>query len=246
MKNFPLIIECTDDYLILYKEALVHTVPLRRNENKTLIEHAALHFPEIREVHGKKEIECGAVHRLDYETKGLVLVARNQQAFNSFCEQQQAGLFIKEYNASVKKSEIRRRGFPPLPFDAEDLTNKETPFFIKSAFRPFGPGRKAVRPIPCCNKTENQSHSEIQKKSIYKSEILSLSKKDDAVILCRIRLTKGFRHQIRCHLAWICHPIIGDSLYGDGDSAHPLALEACTLRFLEPSSGKERIYSVHE
>jgi tRNA pseudouridine32 synthase/23S rRNA pseudouridine746 synthase len=48
----------------------------------------------------------------------------------------------------------------------------------------------------------------------------------------------GRTHQLRVHLAALDHPILGDALYGDADSAHRLLLHACLLRFNHPAGGE--------
>ncbi|MDO8926876.1 MAG: RluA family pseudouridine synthase [Sideroxyarcus sp.] len=48
----------------------------------------------------------------------------------------------------------------------------------------------------------------------------------------------GRTHQLRVHLAAICHPILGDALYGDAASAPRLLLHACSLSFNHPVSGE--------
>jgi 23S rRNA pseudouridine1911/1915/1917 synthase len=61
----------------------------------------------------------------------------------------------------------------------------------------------------------------------------------------RLRISKGFRHQIRCHLAWLGRPILNDALYGGmafGNGC--LALRACSLAFADPATGEERCYSI--
>ena len=54
-------------------------------------------------------------------------------------------------------------------------------------------------------------------------------------VLCTI--TRGFRHQIRVHMAWAGYPLAGDTLYG-GDEADVFGLEAVSLTFANPSDGQ--------
>jgi 23S rRNA pseudouridine1911/1915/1917 synthase len=64
----------------------------------------------------------------------------------------------------------------------------------------------------------------------------------------RIRIGRGFRHQIRCHLAWIGCPILNDDLYGGGKAAAEagsiLALRAEALSFSDPLSGERKRYAI--
>ncbi|MDR1301832.1 MAG: hypothetical protein LBK43_05105, partial [Treponema sp.] len=79
----------------------------------------------------------------------------------------------------------------------------------------------------------------------------------------RLRLKRGFRHQIRCHLAWIGYPILNDTLYGGlpgeaiflrkpcfdtayvkGVELPVLGLIAQGIRFYDPVSGAPRCYTL--
>jgi 23S rRNA pseudouridine1911/1915/1917 synthase len=63
------------------------------------------------------------------------------------------------------------------------------------------------------------------------------------LVLCRARILRGFRHQIRCHLAWLGFPILHDSLYG-GAGEGVLALRACSLSFDDPLDGARRFFEI--
>jgi 23S rRNA pseudouridine1911/1915/1917 synthase len=58
-----------------------------------------------------------------------------------------------------------------------------------------------------------------------------------------LSLARGFRHQLRCHLAWIGLPIRGDALYGGGGTG-PLALKAQGLAFFDPLDGRPRDFTL--
>ncbi|MDR3301028.1 MAG: RNA pseudouridine synthase [Spirochaetaceae bacterium] len=221
------------DYLVLYKPHAMHTVPLKAGEGGTLLEEAASRFPEIALVHGKKNIEGGILHRLDFETEGLVLAARNEAAFQSLSRQQAEGLFVKEYDAVSSKQTLKPAGFPPF---AASLP--PAPFTIESAFRAYGPGRRAVRPVS----EEKSKKTGAGKK--YKTEVLSMSEGEGegAEKKFHIRLTRGFRHQVRCHLAWLGFPIVNDPLYGGANIGGALALKAAYIQFFDPFSGEAREY----
>lgn len=209
----PRIVQVEDDRLVLYKPALMHTAPLREGETGTLLARVAERYPEVLAVRGRKAVEGGVLHRLDFETRGLVLIARTQEFYDMMLRLQESGLFIKDYRARVAPAPPPP-GFPPPP-----VFNPEAPLVVtESAFRPYGPGRKAVRPT-------------LGGKIIYKSEIRFGTAGPGGEREARIRISRGARHQIRCHLAWLGLPIIGDALYGGIPSDAPLDLEATELRF---------------
>jgi 23S rRNA pseudouridine1911/1915/1917 synthase len=202
----------------------LHTAPLREGEENTLLDWAARRFPDILLINGRKKFEGGLVHRLDFETQGLVLCARTNKALKFFVDQQEKGLIVKEYEALTASMQTDKI-----------LT------VIESSFRPYGKGRKEVRPVPVGN-------------PIYKTEILSCEKTEDQCFF-RLRISKGYRHQIRCHMAWIGQPIVNDYIYGNykkesgqvygkpGMDAF-LALRASSIAFNDPDTGKRKQFTI--
>jgi 23S rRNA pseudouridine1911/1915/1917 synthase len=156
----------------------------------------------------------------------------------SLLQQQREGKILKEYSALAAKSKTRLPGFPSI--NPELNSDSQGKLFVQSAFRPFGPGRKAVRPVLIA-KAED-----IKREELYTTEIINKSPVSDAGLLfLRLRISKGFRHQIRAHLAWLGLPILSDKLYGGDNFGNGLlALRACSLSFADPSSNKERVYSI--
>jgi 23S rRNA pseudouridine1911/1915/1917 synthase len=217
----------------------MHCAPLKQKTGETLLEWYAGFFPSVLDIVGRKEIEGGLVHRLDFETQGLTLFAKNQDSYEFFQALQNSGDFIKEYGALCVKRDASVSGFPAPPdltgFPQPDISSGK-PFVIESFFRPFGPGRKQVRPVAAIEK----KHREIARDQgdCYRTEISGLA---DNFFTVRIR--RGFRHQIRCHLSWIGYPVLNDPLYGSRPSeAAFLALCGQALFFTDPGSGLRREY----
>jgi len=257
------IIEMAEDYLVLYKPPLMHTVPLKAGEGGTLLEWAGGKLPDILRVKGRKKVECGVLHRLDYGTSGLVLAARTDKFYQNLLEQQEKSLFLKEYRALCSKKPLNYqnfRGFPPPPASADafleglsdGISQGTGEFLIQSGFRAFGPGRKSVRPLV-----------QGAVNTVYTTKILSAerSRQGDGGIpdnnYCfKIELARGFRHQIRCHLAWLGFPIINDTLYGGEPCAKSgaghwtpagaghFALKAVKLQFKDPKTGKGLVFEL--
>jgi 23S rRNA pseudouridine1911/1915/1917 synthase len=236
MYNLPVICHETKDFAVVFKPPRMHCAPLRRNgeENETLLDWYAKSFPQVMELSGRKEGEGGLLHRLDFETQGLVLFAKNRHSLENLLHQQKQGKFVKEYSAVCQKCEPQPG---VVPFGTE--TNASPPPVIESYFRPYGPGRKQVRPVT----KEKLKGKDIAKDgdSYYKTEVIGVEKKQAdsrEFYLFTLRLLRGFRHQIRCHLAWIGFPILNDPLYGKGDCGGFLALRATGLSFNDPKSNE--------
>lgn len=201
----------TEDFLLLDKPHNLPTVPLKtQGLEGTLLEQAALLCPEVLKVKGKNPWEGGALHRLDTATGGLVLFAKTQAVYDALQVAQENNLFEKYYVAAT---------FENYDLKGYDIEEKTGVITISSYFRPFGPGAKEVRPT--------LDEKKASPKTLYQTALI---RNGDSF---NCTLTKGFRHQIRAHLAWTGHPIIGDPLYGKtaSESSKVLQLECVGVSF---------------
>lgn len=248
-KSDPFILAITTSYVVVYKPPGLATAPLVENETDTLVYWCRDRFPEVGIVAGKKAIEGGLLHRLDRETNGIVVFAKTQTAYGLLMKQQVQGLFIKNYRAWCQKCDVHLArpgmGFPPPPCKMVlPLTN---PLEIASPFRPYGPGRRQVRPV--AGKTFKEVA--LDQGRPYKTTIHSAQADDEdsSIYLFDVQIERGFRHQIRCHLAWLGFPIVGDPLYNPLYSAgiaheKPLALQAWAVEFQDPETQKTVRYEL--
>ncbi|MDR1216403.1 MAG: RNA pseudouridine synthase [Treponema sp.] len=219
----PYIVTETSSYAVLYKPPRLHSVPLKRNvASISLLDWYAEIFPKIREVKGKNPWEGGIVHRLDYETKGLVLAAKTQAFLHRILAQQEKGFFIKTYCAITKR--VNGAALPG-----------EFPVSVESAFRAVGPGGRVVKPI--LKPFPKNKDVCLDQGRYYCTEIIESMEREDGTVCFRLRIKRGFRHQIRSHLAWLGFPIMHDTLYGapyySSDQSGDLALTAEMLSFLD-------------
>jgi 23S rRNA pseudouridine1911/1915/1917 synthase len=245
----PFILTVTDAYVLVYKPPALATAPLAEGEGDTLVAWCIGRFPEVGKVAGKKAIEGGLLHRLDRDTNGLVVFARNQSAYDALIEQQEQGRFIKRYRAWCQSCDTPllgpSSGFPHPP--CRLVIPLESPLEISSPFRPYGPGRKQVRPVV----SGKYKELALDRGKPYKTIIRSAEKEDDPSSTYKIdvEISRGFRHQIRCHLAWLGFPIIGDPLYNpcyraSSDTKDPLALQAWAVEFIDPDTKKAVRYEL--
>jgi 23S rRNA pseudouridine1911/1915/1917 synthase len=135
----------------------------------------------------------------------------------------------------------------PPPFNVAKNGFPQTPFVIESFFRPYGPGRKQVRPVTDAGYKHRKIASDNAR--FYRTEIVGVWEASPLQYVITVRLCRGFRHQIRCHLAWIGCPVLNDPLYGPPSASVAanaganaatdgfLALRATGLAFTDPSSG---------
>jgi 23S rRNA pseudouridine1911/1915/1917 synthase len=240
----PYVLAVEPSYLVLFKPPRFHSVPLRCSDQassaENLLDWCAVQFPELRSVRGNHPWEGGILHRLDYAAQGLILAARTQAALEAFSAQQRAGLFAKDYIA-LSAAGDRSAGFPHKPL----LSG--APRVIESGFRPFGPGRKAVRPavFPDASGLSGKAARKpaLDQGKPYRTAIIE-TRGLGPWVRFKLRLRRGFRHQIRCHLAWIGYPILNDALYGGAETNGTLCLQCYGLSFLNPGSGLRAGYSL--
>ncbi|HUX51974.1 MAG TPA: RNA pseudouridine synthase [Spirochaetia bacterium] len=207
-------------FLVVSKPAGMHTAPLERGEAGTLVAWVLERYPEISDLPGRKSIEPGLLHRLDRDTSGLVLFARTDAAFRAIMAAAEAGTFHKYYAALCERSLILPPGLREL------LPEPSPPCSISSGFRAYGPGRRYV--------TVSEP---VRPEGRYETEILSKAPHgpETGTLEVKVSLARGFRHQVRVHLAASGLPILGDRLYGTGTGAEELQLAAWKLTFPHPS-----------
>lgn len=183
-----------ENVLVIDKPAGMVVHPAPGHESGTLV-HAILHHcPQIEGVGGVQR--PGIVHRLDKETSGLLIVAKNDAAQRALQAQFQARTVYKEYLALVEGVLEPPRGRISVPIGRHPAHRQ----------------RMAVIP---------QSSSARARDAVTDYEVIarySTPVKHNANVanfsLARVILHTGRTHQIRVHFAWYKHPVVGDTLYG--------------------------------
>ena len=255
----PQVLISEKDFLVVYKPSRMHSAPLARSSSDNLFDWCAEKFPEIALLAGRRAGEGGLLHRLDFETQGILLVARTRRGMEALIEQQKNGAIVKEYSALASTGKTTLNGFPPEKpafqaglFSGKGKDGARVALRIKSAFRPYGFGRKAVRPVMVDEAQGVIAEKNIDPREIvfdgnkpYTTEILEIASLPNAVRCFRLSIYRGFRHQIRCHLAWLGFPILNDDLYGAVSYGRGfLGLRAYSISFCDPSSNIKRAYSI--
>ncbi len=246
MQKIKIISEPTREkpFLVIYKPQGIPSAPLSQDDKISALSQAVEIFPEVKKVSGRKQIEYGLLHRIDTQTEGLLLIATSQLFYDDLILQQAAGKFIKTYQAecisTLKNNKTEKTGFPPIDTEIHEELELGKPIKISSYFRNYGEGLKAVRPV-----TENSGKAalkKIGKQKEYTTEIKFVSKNEFSYTF-ECKISAGYRHQVRCHLAWLDFPIIGDKIYNfsktDTEKAEKMRFKATGLQFTNPFTLKK-------
>jgi 23S rRNA pseudouridine1911/1915/1917 synthase len=185
--------------LVVDKPAGQPTAPLRADETGTLANALAGHHPELVGV-GYSPREPGMVHRLDNETSGLVVVARNADAFEALRDALQAEKIGKEYLLVCASENLPDHGTIEYPI-ANHPKDKR-------------------RVYPCIHPRDVMRYAPRPAVTTYRVE-----RRVGEWALVRAEAARAVRHQLRAHFAAIEHPLAGDVLYG-GTAAPGLARHA--------------------
>lgn len=248
-KNKISFIYADDDILVVRKFAGIPSAPLKESEIDNALYYVSQKYPDVLKVKNSyKEIEGGLLHRIDTETEGLLLFALNDFAWQNLYNQQKENKFIKEYTAFCSKNLQNAQsllGFPEYIY--ENLSENKNNILIKSKFRNYGPERKQVRPVL---ENENTYAQKKASNKLYSTEILQV-KKLDSVYKINCKISSGFRHQVRCHLAWAGFPIINDKIYNSNfvdnntiTSKEKLQFYATKLEFYHPRTNQLVNFSI--
>lgn len=200
----PEIIYENNDFLVINKPAglLVHKTS--KNEENTLVDWLIKKYPEIVKV-GDSILRPGIVHRLDKDTSGIMIIAKNQKTFDYLKNLFKNHQIKKTYLALVWGIPENKKGVINIPIGLKSGSIKRTIYSEK-----------------------------LKKQAITEYKVLKSFKNSngDLLSLLEIYPKTGRTHQIRVHLKSIGCPICGDKLYGKkNDYFKRLMLHALSLEF---------------
>ena len=206
-EDIPLDIVYEDDDLLVVnkpKGMVVH--PAHGNYNGTLV-NALLHHcgDSLSGINGV--IRPGIVHRIDKDTSGLLIVAKNDKAHIHLAEQIKVHSFTREYEAVACGHFKETEGTVDAPIGRHKTDRKKM-----------------------CVTTENSRNAVTH---------YSVIKQYGGYAHVRLRLETGRTHQIRVHLSYIGHPVLGDGVYGKTyKGIEGQCLHARKIGFIHPSTGE--------
>ncbi len=207
----PLTIVYEDaDIVVVDKPAGMVVHPAHGHLSGTLVNALLAHCPDMAGIGG--ELRPGIVHRLDKDTSGLVIVAKNEAAHHHLQTQFQARLVHKTYLALVEGVPHAAHGVIDAPI-GRDPQHRQRMAIVTGSSRG---GREA--------RTEYRIVERFPQHSLVEAEPVT-----------------GRTHQIRIHLAFIGHPVVGDRVYGFRKQRLPAPrqfLHATRIAFTLPASGQ--------
>lgn len=198
-----------DDVIVLSKPAGMVVHPAHGHATGTLVNAILAHTQRLSQIGG---VRRGIVHRLDKNTSGLLVVAKNDEAHLNLARQ-------------LKRREVKRsylvlvHGDFDVDFGTIEAYIGRSPVFRKKMTVISRAGKKAI------------THFWVRERF-------------KGYALLKVDLETGRTHQIRVHMSFIKHPVVGDPQYGRRRADRELGLKrqflhAFRLQFTHPHTGEE-------
>ena len=218
-ENIPLDVIYEDaDLAVINKPAgmMVHAGAGSSDDERsrgTLVNALLYRFRNLSSTGG--ELRPGIVHRLDKNTSGLIVVAKNDRAHAALGEMFASRRMKKTYMALVQGAVERARGTITAGVSRDPVRR------TRMTTQPNENARTAV------------SHYEVVRR---------LETRFGKFTLVRVRIETGRTHQIRVHMASIGHPVVGDTLYGgSGQLTDQVAASAAQSKAARRKADPERL-----
>ncbi len=202
--NFPILYE-DEDIIVINKPYGLVVHPGAGNEKETVVS-AILSHTNLSPIGAPDR--PGVVHRLDKETSGIMVLAKNKEAHKNLAEQFASHELEKEYVAIIQGHIVNKKGRVQVAIERDPVNRQR----MKATS--VENGKMAI--------------------SIF--EVIEYLKNATFI---KVNILTGRTHQIRVHMAFTGHPLLGDTTYGGrkfGNSEH--FLHSNKLTFKHPISGK--------
>ena len=208
-QDIPLDVVYEDaDVIVINKPTGLVVHPAPGHPDGTLVNALLYHCGDsLSGIGGEKR--PGIVHRIDRDTSGLIIAAKNDRAHQALAAQLADHTLARTYECLVTGNLREEGGTVDAPIGRHPTDRKKMTVTEKNS-------RRAV------------THWEVIARY-------------PGVTHVRCRLETGRTHQIRVHMAYLGHPILGDTVYGAKKAVPGLTgqcLHAVGLRFLHPSTGE--------
>ena len=192
------------DILLINKQSGLVVHPAPGNRQHTLVNALLGRSMELSDINKNRP---GIVHRVDKETSGLLVIAKNNASHLKLVKQFAQHSIQRKYIALVAGRVEFDEDVIEAPIGRHPLKRKNMAVLF----------------------TQNTKYAKTSYKTLKRSRDFSL-----------LELTPftGRTHQLRVHLAYLGHPILGDTKYGKRDNFSRLALHAQEIGFIHPSTNK--------
>jgi 23S rRNA pseudouridine1911/1915/1917 synthase len=208
-QNIPLDIVFEDEHLLVVNKPKGMVVHPAAGNPDNTLVNALLHHCGDSLSGINGEIRPGIVHRIDKDTAGLLIVAKTDETHKALSEMIKAHSFTREYEAVIVGNLKSDSGIVSEPIGRSKTDRK------KMCVR--ADGRNA--------ETAYSTLARYQGKGSFTH--------------VRLKLTTGRTHQIRVHMAYIGHPVLGDCVYGKADKlCKGQCLYAKHIAFTHPVTGE--------
>ncbi|MEF2964649.1 RluA family pseudouridine synthase [Paenibacillus sp. M1] len=206
-EDIPLDIYYEDGDVIVVNKVrgmVVHPAP--GHASGTLVNALMFHCKDLSGING--ELRPGIVHRIDKDTSGLLMAAKNDKAHASLAAQLKEHSVTRKYFALVHGNVSHDQGTVDAPIGRDPQDRKMYTVIER-------------------NSKEAVTHFHV------------VERFGDYTLL-ELKLETGRTHQIRVHMKFIGHPLVGDPLYGrsKGIKMDGQALHAAVLGFVHPTTGE--------
>lgn len=207
--HIPVIFE-DNDILVIDKPSGIVVHPFDFSQEETLLDFLLTTVPESFDIRNTITLQDGRVinlggivHKLDRDTSGVMVIAKNEKVFNDLRQQFRDHTTYKIYNAIV-----------------EGLIEQDT--FVINA--PLGRNKKDYKQMVNPSNPRGELREAI-------TEVKVLSK-NQTTTLVELTPKTGRTHQLRAHMSYIGHPIVGDKAYGSTIDSPRIMLHAKNLSII--------------